>query len=175
MIRRFARGAHAAAGLVIALLILAGLGACARGGGNRPATTAPAQPPSANTAAPANTSTAGADVISKVVLATGAQGDNYEPTGVTNNFAPDATIHAVVTIANAPDNTSIGAVWFVQDVGNAASPNSMIDQYSLTTNGSRNLDFTLKPKTTWPEGTYRVEIQVNGKTVTTQTFTVKAS
>lgn len=113
--------------------------------------------------------------ITDIVLATGTQGDNFDPVGVTSVFSPDATFHTVVTIVDAPDNSKFKAEWFVVDVGSAAAPNSSIDQYELTTQGSRNIDFTLKPKTTWPEGSYRVDISANGTLIKSLTFNVKGA
>jgi hypothetical protein len=114
-----------------------------------------------------------ADFITNVVMATGTQGANFDPVGVTTTFPTDATFHAVVTITDAPDNSKIKSVWYAVDVGNASAPNTLIDQYELTTSGSRNIDFTLKPQTAWPPGSYRVEIYGNGTQAKSLTFQVQ--
>jgi len=111
--------------------------------------------------------------IGDVVMAQGVTGDAKEPSNPTAVFTPSATFHAVVRVQNAPANTKFKATWFVTDVGSAADPNSLIDQTELTTEGTRNIDFTLAPKTVWPVGTYRVEIYVNGVLDTVKNFSVK--
>jgi DnaJ domain len=113
------------------------------------------------------------DYITDVVMATSTSGSNFDPIGVTDTFTPSATFHAVVTIAEAPANTNVKAVWYAADVGSAAPANTKIDEYTLTTEGSRNLDYTLKPTTTWPVGTYKVEIYENGTLARTVSFTVQ--
>jgi hypothetical protein len=130
-------------------------------------TTVP--PTNAPTAAPGGS----ANFITNVVMATGTQGDNFDPVGITTTFSADATFHAIVTIADAPDNSKFKAAWYAVDVGSAAASNSLIDQYELTANGSRNIDFTLEPKTTWPPGTYRVDIYANDVVVKSVTFQVQ--
>lgn len=130
--------------------------------------------PTAKGAAPTGTAPGGSsNVIAAVTMAEDTKGENYDPVNPTDVFKPSATFHAVVSTKNAPANTKIKAEWYVTDVGTAAAPNTLIDSYALTTDGTRNLDFTLGPKTTWPAGKYRVEIQVNGKTVQTVNFSVQ--
>jgi hypothetical protein len=107
------------------------------------------------------------------VMATSTQGDNFDPVGITTIFPPQATFHAVVTITDAPDNSKIKAMWYAVDVGSAAAPNSLIDQYELSANGSRNIDFTLQPKAGWPQGTYRIDIDGNGTLAKSVTFQVQ--
>lgn len=111
--------------------------------------------------------------VNSVTMAEGVQGDTRDPVNPTVVFKPSATFHAVVRTQNAPANTKFKAAWYVVDVGNAASPNSLIDETNLTTDGSRNIDFSLAPQATWPVGTYRVEISVNGVLDTVKTFNVK--
>ncbi len=111
--------------------------------------------------------------VNSVTMAEGVQGDTKDPVNPTVVFSPSATFHAVVRTQNAPANTNFKATWYVVDVGNAAAPNSLIDETTLPTDGSRNIDFSLAPKTTWPAGTYRVEISVNGVLDTVKTFSVK--
>ncbi len=120
-----------------------------------------------------STSSSGASMIAAVTMAEDTKGDNFDPVNPTTVFKPSATFHAVVSTKSAPANTKVKAVWYVTDVGSAAAPNTLIDSYELTTEGTRNLDFTLAPKTNWPTGKYRVEIQVNGTTVQTVNFTVQ--
>jgi hypothetical protein len=109
-------------------------------------------------------------------MAQDTQGDNFEPVNPGRIFTPDATFHAVATLENAPDNTEVTAMWFVEDVGSAEPCNTLItDPFTLTTSGSRNLDFTLQPPpgVQWPLGRYRVEVYVNGNLDLDVTFTVE--
>ena len=112
-------------------------------------------------------------LVASVTMAEDAKADTKEPINPTVVFKPSATFHAIVAIQNAPANTKFGATWYTVDVGSAAPPNQKIDSTELTTDGSRNIDFTLRPKSTWPVGTYRVEITVNGVLDTVKTFSVQ--
>ncbi|MGB8648005.1 MAG: hypothetical protein WCF84_22410 [Anaerolineae bacterium] len=125
--------------------------------------------PSAGSTPSANTS---GSVITNIVMARSTKGSNFDPVDPTTSFAPADTFHAVVTIEQAPNKTAIRAVWIADDVGSAAAPNTKIDEYTLTTSGSRNLDFTLKPKTSWPTGTFHVDVYVNDTLAQTVNFSV---
>ncbi|MBI4785972.1 MAG: hypothetical protein HY782_02865 [Chloroflexi bacterium] len=114
-------------------------------------------------------------VISGITLATDTRGDNKDPVNPTTVFTPRSVFHAVVAIKDAPRNTKFTAAWYVTDVGSAASPNSLIDSTDLTSEGTRNLDFTLTPTAQWPAGKYRVEISVNNVLDRTVDFTVSGS
>jgi hypothetical protein len=112
--------------------------------------------------------------ISDAVMATSTQGDNFEPVGVTDTYAVDqAVFHAVVSVANAPSDTKVKAVWTAVDVGDAAEPNTVVDETEISVEGSRNIDFTLKSDSgQWPVGTYKVDIYLNGKSDRTLNFSV---
>ncbi|MEW5718986.1 MAG: hypothetical protein AB1817_10195 [Chloroflexota bacterium] len=112
--------------------------------------------------------------ITKAVTAQDVKGDTFEPVNVTDNFAPDQReFHAVVTLTNAPKNSSVQVVWTAIDVGSASPPNTKIDATEVKAEGSRNLDFALKRKTSqWPPGLYKAEIFWNGKLDRTLNFIV---
>ncbi len=112
-------------------------------------------------------------LIKNVVLAEDAKGDTKEPVNPTTTFKPAAIFHAVAQTQNAPANTKFTATWIAIDVGTAAAPNTVIDTTETTTSGTRNIDFSLKPTTQWPLGSYRVEVYVNGTLDTVKTFSVK--
>ncbi len=112
--------------------------------------------------------------INSVTMAQATQGANKDPQNPTTVFSPSSTFHAVVRTQSAPTNTKFKSVWYAVDVGTAAAPNTKIDETEVTTDGTRNIDFVLSPTTSWPTGTYRVEIFVNGALDTTRTFTVSA-
>ncbi len=136
------------------------------------------QPPAATQAGPTPAGSSQevphpSGLISQVVLAEDAQGENMDPVNPTTAFSPDATIHAVVEIQDAPANTSFKVVWYAEDIGSGSPPHSLIDQYELTSDGTRNLDFSLSPNTSWPVGTYEAEIYVNGALDQVAVFTVR--
>jgi len=135
---------------------------------------------SAPTDAPVSTSctlpdltTSSSGFITKVTLAKDTKGVNKDPVNPSQVFTGDATVHAVVTIKNAPNNTVFKAVWYASDTNGAADCNTLIGQYEVPTNGSRNIDFDVVPKATWPAGTYRAEIYVNDTLDTVAIYTVK--
>lgn len=114
--------------------------------------------------------------ISSVVMAKDTQGDAKDPVDITAAFAPTQKIfHAVVAVVDLPANTKLKAIWYVVDVGSAAAPNSKIDEFELTTDGTRNVDFTLTvgPSGRWPVGRYKVEIYMNGSLERTVNFRVQ--
>lgn len=112
-------------------------------------------------------------LISKVTMAKDTQGDQRDPVGPTKVFTPNAIIHAVTAIQDAPADTKFTAVWYAVNVGSAADCNTKIDTNDLTTDGSRNIDFSLSPTKSWPSGTYRVEIFVNDQLDQFVAFSVK--
>ena len=111
--------------------------------------------------------------VSSVTMAKGTRGDTLDPVDTTTVFSSSSVFHAVVAIKNAPDNTTFEAVWYTMDVGSAAENNSKIESTDLVSSGSRNLDFSLSPASTWPVGTYEVEIYVNGTLDQVVDFSVK--
>ncbi|HMD90677.1 MAG TPA: zinc ribbon domain-containing protein [Anaerolineaceae bacterium] len=100
-------------------------------------------------------------IISKVTMAENTQGANKDPVNPTKVFQTSATIHAVVAITNAPANTRVKAIWFATSAESVDCNTQVGQPYELTTDGSRNIDFSLAPTTTWPTGSYRVEIYVD--------------
>lgn len=114
-------------------------------------------------------------IVSNVTMALGTKGDTKDPVNPTLVFQPSSAFHAVVAIQNAPKNTKFKAAWFATDVGSAADCNTAIDDTEFSADGTRNIDFTLTPSTTWPAGTYRVEIYVNGNLDRVVNFSVAGS
>jgi hypothetical protein len=137
--------------------------------------SAQAQPTAPAQAICASSSPKASGLISQVVMAEDSKGANFDPVNPTVTFNASATFHAIVTVQNAPANTPFKATWCVTNVGTAVAANTLIDSTELVTDGSRNIDFTLKPVSTWPVGTYRVEIMVNGVLDRIVSFSVGAS
>lgn len=124
--------------------------------------------PALNSAAPKPSG-----LIDSVTMAEGVSGDNKDPVNPTTTFGEKAEFHAVVATKDAPTDTSYDAVWYATDTGGAVECDTKIDSYEIKTDGNRNIDFSLSPKTTWPAGTYRVEVLVNGTLDQVVSFTVK--
>ncbi|HRO24799.1 MAG TPA: serine protease, partial [Promineifilum sp.] len=89
----------------------------------------------------------------------------------TTTFEPSDTFYLIVDLANAPDDTTVKAIWYAADVGSAAAPNTLIDQASLTS-GSSVLTFNLSPESAWVPGTYKVELYLNDELNQTLNFSV---
>ncbi|MGE5138489.1 MAG: J domain-containing protein [Rudaea sp.] len=109
--------------------------------------------------------------VTELVMARSTEGENFTPIDVTDTFAPDSTLHAVVTLTDAP-STAFRSVWYFEDPSDPTASNRKLGEFELTSEGSRNLDFTLKPKTEWNEGTYRVEIYAGAVLARSARFTV---
>lgn len=101
-------------------------------------------------------------LIESVTMAHGVEGDEQVPVDVSDTFSPPDTVHAVVSIVDAPLGTQFKATWKVVDIGDPSSCNTVITEYEIDTDGTRNIDFSLIPNTDLPPGSYKVEISVNG-------------
>ncbi|GAP08664.1 hypothetical protein ATHL_03570 [Anaerolinea thermolimosa] len=102
-------------------------------------------------------------IITTLTLARGTEGEAKNPVDVTTTFGASDTIHAVATIQNAPRGTVFKAVWWAVTIpDDPAACNMKITEYEITTEGTRNIDFSLTSDSSWPAGTYKVEIYVNG-------------
>ncbi len=108
-----------------------------------------------------------------LTLAQEATGDEKEPVNPTHVFGAHDTFHAVVRIKDAPADTTVKAVWYAEDVGEAEPCNSTLGDYSYTGEGTGNIAFTLAPADEWPTGAYRVEIYVKDELAFSDRFTVE--
>ena len=112
-------------------------------------------------------------LIDKVTMAKDTQGDAKDPVNPTTVFGTSDTFHAVVHSNSAPESTKFKAIWYAVDDGNAADSNKVIDSSDLTADGTVNIDFYLTPTSSWPTGTFQVEIYVNGVLDQVVNFSVK--
>ena len=104
--------------------------------------------------------------ITEAVMARDAEGT--EPTTV---FAPEDTFFCLVTLGNAPDDTSVRAVWTAVEVeGN--DPNTVIDESAIES-GSGTLEFNLTNSNPWPVGSYKVDLYLNDELDRTIEFEVQ--
>lgn len=110
-------------------------------------------------------------LLKSVIL--GTQSSPNAPIVTTNLLPTNATIHAVVTLQNAPSKTRVKAAWYANDIGKPGQCNQLIDSAELATNnaGAATIDFTLDPPN--PAGIYRVEIYSNGTLDFVAPFSIK--
>jgi hypothetical protein len=104
--------------------------------------------------------------IQNVRMARDAEGN--DPMTV---FAPTETFHCVGELKNAPDDTTLKAVWIATQV-EGVSPDFLIGEKELTS-GSGTFHFQLSNDSPWPAGRYRVELYLNGELETTLEFEVQ--
>ncbi len=97
---------------------------------------------------------------------------NELKSGQTEVFENDQTFYCIVEISNAPDDTTLKAVWTTVDV-EGVDPGYLIDEVEITTDGKNEFTFDLKNDSLWPEGTYKVEIYMNGDLENTLEFSVQ--
>jgi hypothetical protein len=90
----------------------------------------------------------------------------------TTVFAPQDTFYLIVELANAPDDTTVRAVWTAIEA-EGVDPNFFIDEAELTS-GSATLTFDLANNQPWPPGRYKVDLYLNGELEQTLEFTVQA-
>jgi len=136
-----------------------------------PATTAAAAPaptPAANTAAAAPV--AGDLKVAGVTLG-GAVSADHKVSKAKSTFAPgDKSIYASVATEGNTDGATLSAKWsYLEGKGQLVNSTSQ----SIATDGPATTTFRVQNPNNWPEGKYKVEIAVNGKSVVTQNFEVK--
>lgn len=96
---------------------------------------------------------------------------DYDGTQPATTFTQDEIFYCVVDLANAPDDTTVRAVWIaVQAEG--VDPNFLIDETEITS-GDGSLHFELSNDNLWPTGTYKVELYLNGELERTLEFSVQ--
>jgi hypothetical protein len=112
-------------------------------------------------------------------MGTGFDSGSKTVTGATNTFelaAPE--IHTVVSVANAPSDTSVRAVLTavdVTDMNGVQATDTQITENSFTLASDGVVDFkwTVPPTGEWPVGSYKVDLYLNDKLDRTLNFTVQ--
>jgi|GEM_PF-43551 len=132
------------------------------------AAAAPAPTPAANTAAAAPV--AGDLKVAGVTLG-GAVSADHKVSKAKSTFAPgDKSIYASVATEGNTDGATLSAKWsYLEGKGQLVNSTSQ----SIATDGPATTTFRVQNPNNWPEGKYKVEIAVNGKSVVTQNFEVK--
>jgi hypothetical protein len=89
----------------------------------------------------------------------------------TTEFSQDETFYCLVELANAPDETTLKAVWTALSA-EGTDPNFLIDESELTS-GDGTITFNLTNDQLWPIGTYKVDLYLNGELDRALTFEVR--
>ena len=128
---------------------------------------APVAAPAANTVA---TPVAGDLKVAGVTLG-GAVSADHKVSKAKTTFAPgDKSIYASVATEGNTDGATLSAKWsYLEGKGQLVNSTSQ----SIATDGPATTTFRVQNPNAWPEGKYKVEIAVNGKSVSTQNFEVK--
>lgn len=96
---------------------------------------------------------------------------------VTSTFAPTDTLHAVVQVANAPDDTKVKAIWTIVDAveegGSQVKDTNVGEKEYVTKDIGSTIDFTFVPSQALPIGKYKVDIYLNDKLDRTLEFQVQ--
>ena len=144
----------------------------------------PATPPSGNLPAPAGTAapapaatTASASAVdgpfavSKVVVGDAVTA-SHAVAAAKDTIAPDhKAIYASVETHGKTDGATLSARWsYLEGKGQLVSAISQ----SIATEGPAVTTFKIQNPNAWPAGKYKVEISLDGKPVSTQSFAVKA-
>jgi hypothetical protein len=105
--------------------------------------------------------------ISDAWMATDESGDTRVAT-----YSAEAVFFAMVQLNNAPDDTTLKAVWMVVEA-EEIEPNFVINETEFTSSDGL-VHFQLENKEyLWPVGQYKVEIYLNDSLDKTLTFEVR--
>lgn len=85
-------------------------------------------------------------------------------------FTQDAVFYAQVDLQNAPDDTTLKAVWMAVEAQDT-EPNFVITETEFVT-GDGLVHFTLSNDNLWPTGKYKVDLYMNGELANTLEFEV---
>lgn len=182
--------------ILVSLLLLSACGkdepAAPASAPSAPSTTAPATPstampaPAGTVAAPATSGTSASIApaspapapaaapltIAKVTLGSAVNAE-HQVTRPSSRFAPnDKSIYASVATDGSSEGATLNAKWsYLEGTGQLVSSISQ----SIATDGPAVTTFKVQNPDLWPEGKYKVEISLDGKTVTKQDFEIGKS
>jgi len=100
---------------------------------------------------------------------------DMRPIDATDTFTTDTPeIFCSVKLSSAPPDTEVKAEWIYVQGELEDTENFLIDDYSLTAEGTLYISFSLtKPEAEWPKGEYKVILYVDGKEKLNVPFTVQ--
>jgi hypothetical protein len=126
--------------------------------------------PAATAAAPAATPAASALSVAKVTLGDAVNAEHQVTRAGSNFAADDKTIYASVATEGSSTGATLNAKWsYLEGKGQMISSVSQ----SIATDGPAITTFKVQNPDLWPEGKYKVEISLDGKSVTEQNFEIK--
>lgn len=105
--------------------------------------------------------------VTSVDLGT-AVGPDQKVTAATTTFSPKDTIYAAVSTTGTAANAVLNAKWTYQD-GQTVNESSQ----TIAPNGDAVTSFHISKPDGWPAGNYKVDISLDGKSVSSKDFTVK--
>lgn len=124
-------------------------------------------PPAATTPPPATAMAPAGVTVASVDLGT-AVGPDQKVTSPTTTFGAKDTIYAAVSTTGAATNSTLGAKWTYQD-GQTVNDSSQ----TIAPTGPAVTTFHISKPDGWPAGNYKVEITLDGKSVSSKDFTVQ--
>ena len=100
---------------------------------------------------------------------------DMRPVDATDIFATDTPeIFCSVKLSSAPSDTDVKAEWIYVQGELEGTENYLIDDYTLTAEGTVYLGFSLtEPDAGWPIGEYKVVLYVDGEEKLSVPFTVQ--
>jgi hypothetical protein len=98
-----------------------------------------------------------------------ADSEGAQPTTV---FAQDQVFYCIVTVANAPEDTTLKVVWTAVEVP-GEEPNLVLNETEATTGEDEVFTFHLNNDNLWPAGKYKVDIYLNDELDRTLDFEVQ--
>ncbi|MDD5604352.1 MAG: hypothetical protein RBR99_01730 [Dehalococcoidales bacterium] len=111
--------------------------------------------------------------LSEATMATGVTGDFKPQDPTTTFYANTAEIFCSVKLSNAPADTTVTGIWIYENGQEQHLTNYEIDRYSITTDGTRYLMFSLtRPNTGFPIGNYKLVLTIDEKEPETLKFKV---
>lgn len=90
----------------------------------------------------------------------------------TDIFDVDETVYAVLDLKNAPEDTTIQAIWYVVEV-DGIEPNTELGRSDELEASSAEVWFSFFPDSGWVPGAYKVELILNTTLDKTLSFTVQ--
>jgi len=125
-------------------------------------------PPATTTPPPSTAMTPAQGVtVTSVDLGT-AVGPDQKVTSPTTTFGAKDTIYAAVSTTGTASNATLGAKWTYQD-GQTVNDSSQ----TIAPTGPAVTTFHISKPDGWPAGNYKVEISLDGKSVSSKDFTVQ--
>jgi len=113
--------------------------------------------------------------LSEATMCQSVDNDDMRPIDATDIFTTDTPeIFCSVKLSSAPPDTEVKAEWIYVQGELEDTGNYLIDDYSVTAEGTLYLGFSLtKPEAGWPKGEYKVILYVDGKEKLSVPFTVQ--